>query len=200
MWFVMLTTFRENFREGWTVRWSKRGKIFCYFSLTTTFLFILIFFGFLNCIYQAFTTDFYLLSFSLTTLYQLLKLHLVVRCQNHGLMNLWIIIETVKLLIVRITFETKWKNPRWAQLYYTAFLNETKQKIEQELQEIGVEESKKQDFLLAAASSNIFRVTKGCGLETCGELTGHQNLSSSNFHTRCYFRLQLPQAYPSHVV
>ena len=103
----MLTTFRENFREGWTVRWSKRGKIFCYFSLTTTFLFILIFFGFLNCIYQAFTTDFYLLSFSLTTLYQLLKLHLVVRCQNHGLMNLWIIIETVKLLIVRITFETK---------------------------------------------------------------------------------------------
>ena len=76
------------------------------------------------------------------------------------------------------------------------FLNETKQKIEQELQEIGVEESKKQDFLLAATSSYIFRVTKGCGLETCGELTGHQNLSSSNFHTRCYFRLQLPQVYP----
>ena len=43
--------------------------------------------------------------------------------------------------------------PRWAQLYYTMFLNETKQKIEQELQEIGVEESKKQNFLLAAASS-----------------------------------------------
>ena len=85
VWFVMLTTFRENFREGWTVRWSKRGTIFCYFSLTRTFLFILIFFGFLNCIYQAFTTDFYLLSFSLTTLYQLLKLHLVVRGQNHGL-------------------------------------------------------------------------------------------------------------------
>ena len=55
-------------------------------------------------------------------------------------------------------------------------------------------------FFLAAASSYIFRVTKGCGLETCGELTGHQNLSSSNFHTRCYFRLQLRQAYPSHVV
>lgn len=90
VWFVMLTTFRENFREGWTVRWSKRGTIFCYFSLTRTFLFILIFFGFLNCIYQAFTTDFYLLSFSLTTLYQLLKLHLVVRCQSHGLMNLWL--------------------------------------------------------------------------------------------------------------
>ena len=61
-------------------------------------------------------------------------------------LNEFMIIETVKLLIVRITFETKWKNPRWAQLYYTAFLNETKQKIEQELQEIGVEESKKQDF------------------------------------------------------
>ena len=87
VWFVMLTTFRENFRKGWTVRWSKRGTFFCYFSLTRTFLFILIFFGFLNCIYQAFTTDFYLLSFSLTTLYQLLKLHLVVRGQNHGLTN-----------------------------------------------------------------------------------------------------------------
>ena len=74
--------------------------------------------------------------------------------------NEFIIIETVKLLIVRITFETKWKNPRWAQLYY-AFLNETKQKIEQELQEIGVEESRKQEFLLAATSSNISRVTKG---------------------------------------
>ena len=69
---------------------AKEVHFFCYFSLTRTFLFILIFFGFLNCIYQAFTTDFYLLSFSLTTLYQLLKLHLVVRCQSHGLMNLWL--------------------------------------------------------------------------------------------------------------
>ena len=41
-------------------------------------------------------------------------------------------------MIVKITFETKWKNPRWAQLYYTMFLNERKQKIELELQEIGV--------------------------------------------------------------
>ena len=50
-------------------------------------------------------------------------------------------------------------------------LNEIKQKIEQELQETGVEESRKQGFLLAAASSYISRITKGCGLETCGELT-----------------------------
>ena len=46
-----------------------------------------------------------------------------------------------------------------------------KQRIEQELQETGVEESRKQEFLLAAASSYISRITKGWGLDTCGELT-----------------------------
>ena len=64
---------------------------------------------------------------------------------------------------------TKKKSKMSTALLYG--LNQMKQKIEPELQETGVLESRKQEFLLAAASSYISRVTKGWGLETCGELT-----------------------------